>query len=225
VTHVVAEGPGLTSVYLSGRHLDRLPVRAGQFFLWRFLDGPGWSRAQPYTLSAAPRTGLLRITVKDLGDGSSRAARLRPGTKVIVEGPYGVLTAARRARPKALLMAAGVGITTMRALLDDLPGDITLLYRVRSAHDAVFRAELEQYTQVRGVRVVYLEGSRPPRPSWLPAQYAHLRDADTLRALVPDAAEREAYLCGPADWMAAACASLAQVGVAAANVHTEEFAW
>ena len=76
---MVPEGPGLTSVYLRGRRLDRLPVRAGQFFQWRFLDGPGWSRAHPYSLSAAPHRDLLRITVKDLGDGSARVAALRPG--------------------------------------------------------------------------------------------------------------------------------------------------
>ena len=68
------EGPGLTSVYLTGRRLDRLPVRAGQFFQWRFLDGPGWSRSHPYSLSATPHGRLLRITVKDLGDGSARVA-------------------------------------------------------------------------------------------------------------------------------------------------------
>src|SRR6478735_3817805 len=42
VSHVVAEGPGLTSVYLRGHRLHALPVRAGQFFQWRFLDGRGW---------------------------------------------------------------------------------------------------------------------------------------------------------------------------------------
>jgi predicted ferric reductase len=60
VAQVVAEAPGVVSVYLRGHRLDRLPVRAGQFFLWRFLDGPGWSRAHPYTLSAAPAPDLAR---------------------------------------------------------------------------------------------------------------------------------------------------------------------
>src|SRR3954451_18695327 len=92
VSHVAPEGPGLTSVYLTGRRLEKLPVRAGQFFQWRFLDGPGWSRAHPYSLSATPHGPGLRITVKDLGDGSARIAGLRPGTRVLIEGPYGKLT-------------------------------------------------------------------------------------------------------------------------------------
>lgn len=228
VAAVVPEAPGVVSVHIKGHHLDRLPVRAGQFFLWRFLDGPGWSRAHPFTLSAAPRSDLLRITVKDLGDGSSRAAALRSGTRVLIEGPFGLMTAAGRTRRKVLLMAAGVGITTMRALLDDLVSaatETTLLYRVRNHDEVVFRTELDTYARHHGVRVFYLDGSRPARDSWLPARYAHLSDLDALRWLIPDVSEHEAYLCGPPPWMNAARTTLREAGVGAGHIHIEEFAW
>ena len=79
VTSVVDEGDGVVSVYLTGRHLDRLRAEAGQFLNWRFLDRPGWTRAHPYSLSAAPDGRSLRITVKDLGDDSARwSARCGP---------------------------------------------------------------------------------------------------------------------------------------------------
>jgi predicted ferric reductase len=225
VAATATEAPGVVSVYLRGRHLDRLPVRAGQFFLWRFLDGPGWTRAHPYTLSAAPGSRLLRITVKDLGDGSARAATLRPGTRVLVEGPYGAMTAARQRRPKVLLMAAGVGITTMRALLEDLTCDVTLLYRVSRLTDAVFAAELDELAHSRGVRVLYLDGPRPDRVSWLPQRFAHVGDVAGLRWLVPDVAEREVCLCGPPQWMDAARTAALDAGVPAHHIHLEAFAW
>jgi predicted ferric reductase len=228
VDSVVAESPGVVSVYLRGHRLDRLPVRAGQFFLWRFLDGPGWSRAHPYTLSAGPSTDLLRITVKDLGDGSGQVRELRPGIRVLVEGPYGVLTAARASGRRPVLIAAGVGITTMRALLDDLGPARTgavLLYRVRTRAEAVFRTELDLLARRHGVRVVYLEGSRPQHGSWLPTRLGGGDDVAVLRGLVPDIAECEAYLCGPPPWMAAVRADLREAGVADYLIHTEEFAW
>jgi len=228
VDTVVTEAPGVVSVYLRGHRLDRLPVRAGQFFLWRFVDGPGWSRAHPYTLSAGPSTDLLRITVKDLGDGSGRVGELRPGTRVLVEGPYGALTAARSTGRPPLLIAAGVGITTMRALLDDLGPARTgavLLYRVRTHAEAVFRTELDHLARRYHVRVVYLEGSRPHHGSWLPARYSAGDDTAALRWLVPDVADREAYLCGPPPWMAAVRTSLREAGMADALIHAEEFAW
>src|SRR5689334_4354068 len=120
VTDVRAENDGVTTVTVGGRHLHRLPVQAGQFLHWRFLGGPGASRAHPYSLSAAPDGHSLRITVAHLGDGSSALSRLRPGTRVMVEGPYGRLHAGVRTRAKVLLMASGIGVTPMRALLEDL---------------------------------------------------------------------------------------------------------
>jgi len=228
VDAVVPEAPGVVSVYLRGHRLDRLPVRAGQFFLWRFLDGPGWSRANPYTLSAGPSPDLLRITVKELGDGSARVAGLRPGTRVLIEGPYGALTAARRAGEHALLIAAGVGITTMRALLDDLipaAGSVTLLYRIRRPEDAVFRMELDHLARRYGVQVLYLEGGRPHRGSWLPARFAAGDDVSALRRLVPHVAECDVFLCGPPPWMRTVRATLISAGVGGDRIHAEEFAW
>ncbi|MGX6607950.1 ferredoxin reductase family protein [Micromonosporaceae bacterium Da 78-11] len=228
---VVPEAPGVVSVYLSGHHLDQLPARAGQFFLWRFLDGPGWSRAHPYTLSSAPSGDLLRITVKDLGDGSSHAAALRPGTRVLVEGPYGALTADRGGGGggrKVLLVAAGVGITTMRALLDELaePGtEITLLYRIRRHEDAVFRTELDEAARCGQARVIYLDGGRARPCSWLPASFAEVSDLAGLRWLVPDVAQHHVFLCGPPPWMAGVRATLREAGVGAHHIHAEEFAW
>ncbi|HEY3506570.1 MAG TPA: ferredoxin reductase family protein [Actinocatenispora sp.] len=228
VSHVVAEGPGLTSVYLRGRRLDRLPVRAGQFFSWRFLAGPGWTRAHPYSLSATPRPDLLRITVKDLGDGSARVAGLAPGTRALVEGPYGKLTGETYAGGPVLMLACGIGITPLLALLGELPyrpGGATLLYRARGADALAFRAELDGLAARRGVRVVPLLGPRAGTPSFLPRDRAGRGDAAVLRELVPDVAGRDVYVCGPDAWADAALAAAREAGVPGERLHTERFAW
>ncbi|MFE4642906.1 ferric reductase-like transmembrane domain-containing protein, partial [Streptomyces sp. NPDC056730] len=67
VERTVYESPGVVSVLITGRRLHRLGAQPGQFFRWRFLtDGLRWS-SNPYSLSAAPRPDLLRITVKANG--------------------------------------------------------------------------------------------------------------------------------------------------------------
>ncbi|WP_433360460.1 ferredoxin reductase family protein [Actinoplanes sp. CA-142083] len=228
VSRVVPEGPGLTSVFLDGRHLDRLPVRAGQFFQWRFLNGPGWTRAHPYSLSATPHGRGLRITVKDLGDGSSRAAGLKPGTRAIIEGPYGRLTGDTYGGGAVTLLACGIGVTPLLALLGELPyppGSATLVYRARNDAEIAFRGELEWFARHRGVRVVYLLGPRASRPSWLPAQHSQYRDADALRLMAPEVARSDVYVCGPDEWTAAARAAALEAGVPAERVHTEQFSW
>lgn len=229
VERVVAETPGVVSVTMSGRDLGRLRAQAGQFFNWRFLSGPGWTRAHPYSLSAAPDGRSLRITVKALGDGSTALASVRPGTRVLVEGPYGRLHPGVRSSRKVTLMAAGIGISPMRALLEALPqrpGDVTLIYRGHDEDDLPLRAELERLGQARGARMFYVLGPRiPGRDTWLPATAASLSDAEALRQLVPDIEANDVYLCGAQSWMDAVARAARDAGVPQHRIHTERFSW
>lgn len=228
VADVVAESPDVTSVVMTGRQLDRLPVRAGQFFTWRFRDGKGWTRGNPYSLSAAPDGRSLRITAAAVGDGSSRLARLQPGTRVLIEGPYGRLHAGVRTTERSLLIGAGIGIAPLRALLEDLPGgsDTVLVYRVGSEQDIVLRQELADLAAAKGARVVTVVGHRVPgRTTWLPSQASHLDDAEALRQIVPDVADRDVFVCGAPPWMDAVVAAARQCGVPNTAIHRERFAW
>ena len=228
VSRVVREAPGVISVHLTGRHLDRLPVRAGQFFVWRFLDGPGRTRGHPFSLSAAPTGDSMRITVKDLGAGSARLATLRPGTKVLMEGPYGRLTEDVRTRRKVTMIAAGIGVTPMRALLEDLPyaaGDATLVYRASTSGDFLFRSELDALSRRRGVNLFYVPGRRKSVTSWLPRDAGRLDDRTALLQLVPDLREHDVYLCGPEAWLDSAVRAVRRAGVPGSQVHVERFSW
>jgi ferredoxin-NADP reductase/DMSO/TMAO reductase YedYZ heme-binding membrane subunit len=229
VLDVRAEGPGVTTVTVGGGGVRRMPVRAGQFFQWRFLDGPGWTRGNPYSISAAPDGRTLRFTAAHVGHGSERLATLRPGTRVLVEGPYGRMHAGVRARRKVLLMGSGIGITPMRALLEELdqaPGDVTVVHRVRSRHDAVLVDELASLAAARGARYLLVEGPRvPDRDSWLPAQARHLSDVQALREIVPDIEHHDVYVCGSDGWMSAARSAAIDAGVPHDAVHLERFAY
>ena len=197
VANVVVEAPGVVSLYVTGRDLDRLAVRAGQFFLLRLLTADGWWRAHPFSLSAAPNGRFLRFTVKDLGDWSGgRLQGLPVGTRLILEGPYGVLTGARRTRPKVLLVAGGVGITPLRALLEALPaasGDLSLVYRARRPEDVVFRGELDAIARARGAtrplrRGAAREPGRRDRTRW--ARPPSSRSSPTSPSATSSSADR-----------------------------------
>jgi predicted ferric reductase len=221
VSHVAAEAPDVVSIYVTGRDLDRLAVRSGQYFVWRFLTRDGWWRGHPFSISSAPNGTWLRITVKGLGDWSNALGRIPIGTPVFIEGPYGVLTGARRTRPKVLLVAGGIGIAPLRALLEALqaqPGDLTLVYRAHDARDVVFRDELDTLARTRGARVHYLLGGRQPE-GFDPL------DGPALEYLVPDVRDRDVYLCGPVPMMQRVERSLRGLGLPRRQLHAERFGY
>jgi predicted ferric reductase len=227
VVDVRVEAPSVVSVLVKGHRLDRLKTRSGQFFIWRFVDGRGWTRGKPYTISAAPDRDQLRVTIQAVGDGSARVARVRPGTRVLIEGPYGTLTTQRRRSPRLLLIAAGVGVTPMRALLEDSqyePGEAALIYRFTAPEQGLFADELDDIAARRGVDLHYLVGPRRADDSWLPTGY-HGGDVDALTELVPDIANREVYVCGPPPWVSSLRTALRAAGVNRDQIHSEEFAW
>ena len=223
VANVVREAPGVVSVYVAGRDLDQLAVRAGQYFRWRFLARNGWWRSHPFSISAAPNGEYLRLTVKEVGDWTAELQSLRPGMRVFAEGPYGAMTGARRTKDRVLLVAGGIGITPLRALLEELPagkGAMTLIYRASRWEDVVFKDELDALMRLRGAEVHYLVGRRGTRE--MPNDPL---DSRSLRRLVPDVHQRDVFVCGPVPMMDAVRRSLTALRVPASQVHWERFAF
>jgi predicted ferric reductase len=226
VTSVVDEGAGIWSVHLTGRRLDRLQVEAGQFLTWRFLGRAGWTRANPYSLSAAPDGRRLRITAQVVGDGSGAIRGLAPGSRAFVEGPFGRLSARARTRPKVALIGAGVGITPLRALAEGMeyaPGEAILIERFTS--QPLFATEVDSLTRDRGLQVLRLPGHRRAPGSWLGDGIGPADDITALRYWIPDIAERDVFVCGPERWTDLVCRTLEAVGVTPDHLHLETFAW
>ena len=217
VTEVREEGPGVVSIRIGGRNLERLRAQSGQFFLWRFLDRHRWWTNHPFSLSEAPDGRSLRITVKALGDHSAKLASVKPGTRVLAEGPMGTFTDEARRADKTLLVAGGIGITPVRALLETMGGDVVVVYRALSEDDLVLKAELDAIAPARGATVHYVVGDHR-------GDGANLLSPSHLAELVPDVAERDVYLCGPAGMTAALERTIRAVNVPRRHLHVEKFA-
>ncbi|HET7902665.1 MAG TPA: ferredoxin reductase family protein [Candidatus Nanopelagicales bacterium] len=216
---VERESADTVSVWIRGKDVDRFALRGGQFFGFRFLTRDGWWQSHPYSVSAGSSREFIRVTIKDLGDHSRSTAQLARGTRVVLEGPYGVFTADDRRTDHVVLVAGGVGITPVRAILDDLPPDveIDLLYRAPRADTLVLRDELEAIARVRGrsMRLRYLVGPRRDYPL----------NARTLQHLVPEIASADVYACGPADLVAAVHESAEVLGIPEDRIHDEAFSF
>ncbi|WP_166843840.1 ferredoxin reductase family protein [Isoptericola sp. BMS4] len=215
VQAVVPETPTTTSVWVSGPGVAALGGQGGQFFLVRFLTRGHLGTAHPYSLSAPPVGGLLRFTIGALGDHSSGARGLRPGTRVLLEGPFGRTTADRARSARVLLVAGGAGIGPIRALAEELyrrGKDVVVLHRARTADELALGHEM---APVPGQRYVALPGRRAE------LGYDPL-SATALRRLVPDVAAREVFVCGPPGLVDTVRRSASALGVPRSAVHHEE---
>jgi ferredoxin-NADP reductase len=216
VVEVRPEGPGVVSVICSGRDLDKLPVAGGQFMMWRFLTRGRWWQAHPFSLSALPRPPYVRLTVKAVGDYTASLPGLRPGTPVMVEGPYGAFTRHAQVWPRAVLVAAGIGITALRSLLEDLPRNCApiVLLRAGRREDLVLGREVAELVKNRGGQLHVLVGHR---------EEARI-DEGSLRQLVPDLHRRDVFVCGPEGFVASIVDLVQSLGVPDEAIHHEAFA-
>ncbi|WP_125774120.1 ferric reductase-like transmembrane domain-containing protein [Antribacter gilvus] len=215
VEAVVPESPTATSVWVRGRDLDDLGARGGQFFLVRFLARGHLVSAHPYSVSALAGDGLLRFTVGALGDHSTAVRALRPGTRVLLEGPFGRFTSARARSPRVLLIAGGAGVGPIRALAEDFVRegrDVVVLHRARTDDDLALAGELRPVPELRYVPLVGRRsalGHDPLAPRW-------------LRFLVPDVATREVFVCGPPGLVRTVLESCHTLRLSRDAVHHEE---
>ncbi|EAR24596.1 putative oxidoreductase [marine actinobacterium PHSC20C1] len=227
VSAVTAIAPGVTTIQFSGRALRQLGTSGGQFFIWRFWTGRTWWHSHPLSLSAMPTDRSARITVRALGEGSAQLGTLPVGTRVSIEGPYGLFSAAARTSPKLAIIAAGIGVTPVRALLEHAsfaPGDATILLRASTPEETYHWDEIRAIAAAKGAACYEMIGHRPASTaSWMSA--ADVDRGVTLATAFPDLADSDVFLCGPTPWLDLVEADVRTAGIRPHQIHSERFDW
>ena len=227
VDRVESVAPGVVSIHFSGRNLRSLESAGGQFFVWRFWTGRTWWHSHPISLSSVPTGSAARITVRDLGSGSGAISAVRPGTRVSFEGPYGMFTDAGRTAPKLAIVVAGIGITPVRAFLEDSrvqPGETTILLRASTINETYLWDEIADLARKKGARLYTMVGTRALTGSgWMPQ--ADASRGVTLQSIFPDLKDSDLYICGPTAWLDLVETDARRAGVPEHQLHTERFDW
>ncbi len=204
VEAVEAETPGVVSVVMRGRHLDRLPVSGGQYLQWRFLKRGMWWQAHPYSLSELPTASRMRITVKRLGDHSEALAQLTPGrawpSKVPMEPSptrHATTTACSWWPPASAPPRCAPCWTTC-------PGTWTWSPSCAAGPSTIWCCARRSH--------YWWASAAAGSTKWSARARKHL-DAPALRDMVPDIAERDLFVCGPSGFMKALVADARSLGV------------
>lgn len=200
---------------------DKLRHAPGQFLTLRVPSDRTGSVARCYSLCSSPFTGdPLTVTIKRTADGYASnwlCDHAHAGMKMHVLAPSGTFV------PKTLdtdflLLAAGSGITPMMAILKSAlsegSGKVALVYANRDETSVIFGAALRELATKYPDRLTAIH--------WLESVQG-LPSATALSELVAPFTAREAFICGPGPFMAAAEEALTSSGAAAERVHIEVF--
>ncbi len=217
--------PDAVSIYLTGRDLDLLRVEGGQYAIWRFLTWRTWFSVHPVSFSSVPTGSRMRITVRSLGAGTERLAAVRPGARVVFQGPYGLFTDRARTAPFLAVVAAGIGVTPVRALLEDSPlrpGEATVLLRATDQRQSYLWREVVRGVEASGGTVHLMTGTRPPGQSTWMSEAAY-RSGATLERVFPHLLEADLFICGPQGWADLVIRDARRAGVRPDRIHIERF--
>ncbi|MFY0989849.1 ferric reductase-like transmembrane domain-containing protein [Halomonas sp. C05BenzN] len=199
-----------------------LAHEAGQFVYLSPLDETltaGRGEEHPYTIASGPDDDFLRIGIKDLGDASHALQAVTPGSRVLIEGPYGEFYGRRFPERDQLWIGGGIGITPFVSGARDIvergqaEGRVHLFYLANRPDRAYYRDELDEIAErVEGFTFTQHYSRDQGR----------LTEA-FLREHCPDFTEREIYVCGPPAMNAHLRRLLADQGVPRARIHSEVF--
>ncbi len=219
VDKIVAETNTINSIYIKGHHLEHFKFKAGQYANINFLAKGQWY-THPFSFSTAPNGSYLRFSIKKVGDFTSQLHRLQPGTRAIIDGPLGIFTADRATTGKFLLIAGGIGITPIMALIEsqkDTHADTVLLYSNKSGNEIAFEAQLKQLCP----RSYFFLTDPTVSQDYIPGRIT----VEHIQKLIPDMRERDIYICGPTPMMDDLIAALRRYGISASRLHYEKFAY
>jgi 3-phenylpropionate/trans-cinnamate dioxygenase ferredoxin reductase subunit len=198
----------------------------GQFAWIKVGHTPFSAHENPFSFSgSAARPGVLEFTIKPCGDFTRSAKDIQPGTRVYVDGPYGVFTAHHQPARAYAYVAGGIGITPIMSILRTHAdrGDTRshLLIDANSSYDSItFREELEALEKRLSLKVVHvLERVEPG----IAAEQGFVTAEILDRYLPTDRNAGEVFVCGPPRMLEAVGRALVKAGVAPDNIHTELF--
>jgi predicted ferric reductase len=195
---------------------EAMKYLAGQFVFVSFKSKSISSEAHPFSITSCPDEKTIRITVKNLGDYTSRIHFLKKGDLAYLEGPFGFFSVERYPNNYQLWIAGGIGITPFLSMAQNLRDESLDIYFYYSALDnkGLIGAQSLDRIAHRNPHfhlVYFLFNERG------------LLTAKILQSEVPNLEKRDIFICGPAKMMSSLRAQLVALNIDDNSIHTEEF--
>jgi glycine betaine catabolism B len=231
IERIVAETPDVRTFRLASPDGGRLPFNhlPGQYLILT-LPLAGKKVTRTYTIASSPtQPKYCELTIKREEQGlASRHLhdRLGEGDLLNVSAPAGRFTFHQSRAKSVVLIAGGVGITPLMAILRSLTdrnwqGDIYFLYCAKSPRDIIFRQELEDLQRRFPNLHLLVTLTRTEGLEW--AGRTGRITGELLNQTIPDLSSQPVFICGPAAMMEQTIQLLREQGVPAEQIRSEAF--
>jgi ferredoxin-NADP reductase/predicted pyridoxine 5'-phosphate oxidase superfamily flavin-nucleotide-binding protein len=236
VTRIVEESASVRSFYLEP--IDEggiIPHVSGQHLPIRIkLEGSDVPAVRTYTISSAPSDSIYRISVKREGLVSAHLHdAIRQGDIIETRAPTGAFTIDPGERRPAVLLAAGIGITPLLAMLRHVVYEglrtrrirpTWLIYSAHNASERAFNAELQALAAVSGgvVKLVRLLSDTSDTVAGEDYDKQGRVDMTLLSSVLPFN-DYDFYLCGPAGFMQSVYDGLRGLNISDSRINAEAF--
>lgn len=219
VENIATAGGGVVQLKMKPNGTP-ISYKAGQFVFMRLLNaGNGISKEwHPFSISSNPKDSQLEISIKALGDYTSKLDGVKPGTIVEVEGAYGRFSYVNYKNTKQIWIAGGIGITPFLSMAKDIKGSdvhADLYYSVKTESELINWDLLysKAVNSPENLRVIPFIGDK--QPNYL--------DIDYIATMSGDLNDKDFYICGPPAMMQSLKKQLKARGVPGTSIHSEEF--
>jgi predicted ferric reductase len=198
----------------------------GQFAWLTMWSSPYAIREHPFSFSSSAVTQeRLHLSIKELGDFTSRIGEVTPGTVAYLDGPYGAFTIDIHPASGYVFVAGGIGITPIISMLrtmaerrDTRPA--LLFYASKTWEQTTFREEIEELQGRMNLRVVYVLEN--PEEGW-EGESGFINAKMMVKYLPEDRENLEFFICGPPPMMNVVEDVLFRLGLPIERSHTERF--
>lgn len=189
----------------------------GQFIFISFYDKNLGFESHPFSISSSCKDNKLRLTIKSIGDFTSKLKNLETGTVAQIEGPFGRFYNTNTNRDQVWI-AGGVGITPFLSMAKSINGSsekIDLLYISKNPGEIVCLDGLCEISKEKGnFKVIPYYTEMQGRIS-----------AEAVERLAGGLSDKIIYLCGPALMMKSLKTQFAKLNIPKENIRLEEFSF
>lgn len=225
------ENPDVTSFLLAPKDNAPIgPVIPGQYVNVSLPGAAPGSLQRCYSVSRRPDGHGLRISVRRTGRGGMSDVlhdEIVPGSDLLLGIPAGRFVLSSAPGRPIVLISAGVGITPLLPMLDQLAGeeserDVWFIHAARDGIHHLFDDEAREIAgRAKGGRIRLLSCYSRPRETDVCDIRGRI-DAGTIAGLLP-VEKADFYICGPDTFMSSLRDGLTALGASAESIHFEEF--